>query len=243
MAHLSGNKIIVPDDKRTRTAEEFRQIKRSVILKAFGNGSETANNSNLVMITSTRPGEGKTFTATNLAMSIATERDLTVLLVDADLPNPNVMKNFGLTAERGLVDILENDELDLADVLLRTDIDRLSVLPAGRRHSMGTELMASDRMRRVVGDIAMRYKDRIVIFDAPPVLATTEPSILAQHVGQIVFVVEAEKTTRIAIQSALELLSECPDISMVLNRGTSGIGGSGFGHYYDYYGKYGYEER
>ncbi|MFQ5467857.1 MAG: XrtA-associated tyrosine autokinase, partial [Kiloniellaceae bacterium] len=173
---------------------------------------------NLIMVTSAKPGEGKTFTAINLAISIALERDFTVLLIDADFSRPNILQVLGLEAKKGLIDVLENPAVDLSDVLIRTNIDKLTVLPAGGAHDLSTELLASLRMRDIVQDIARRYRDRIVIFDSPPVLVTSEACVLATHVGQVVFVVEADKTPKSAVREALDLLDAGTRVGLVLNR-------------------------
>ena len=187
------------------------------------------------MVASARPKEGKTFTAVNLAVSIATERDVTVLLVDADIMNPSVPSVLGIESGKGLVDVLADDKLDLSEVLIRTDLGNLSVLPAGSPHPAANELLASDKMARLVDDMAKRYSDRIIIFDAPPVLASSETSVLSLHVGQILFVVEAEQTPRRAVDSALELVSRCKNIRLVLNKTRSLSRTEQFGSYYGHY--------
>jgi receptor protein-tyrosine kinase len=186
------------------------------------------------MVSSARPGEGKTFCAVNLAMSIALERDLTVMLVDADVAKPSIADTLGFEADRGLIDLIADDGLDLADVLVRTDIDKLTVLPAGRPHLLATELLASDRMERLVNEIAVRYSDRGVIFDSPPVLMSSAPGVLATYVGQIVFVVQAEKSSESSVDAALGLISSCRDVALVLNRARELGGMDRFSAYYGY---------
>jgi receptor protein-tyrosine kinase len=233
---LQRNGILAPEAKRTRTIEEFRIIKRTVLQSVAKRQREGVANANLVMVTSTRPGEGKTFTSINLAMSIAFEQDRTVLLVDADLSKPSVPRYLGIDTDRGLLDVLESPTTDLSEVMLRTNVESLSILPAGRPHRLSTELLASDRMRRVMSEIARRYRDRIVIIDSPPVLSTSEPSALALHVGEILFVVQAEKTTKPAIREALDLIDRGPSIGLVLNRARAEFGAAQFGSYYRQYG-------
>ncbi len=236
---LKRNGILVPDARRTRTIEEFRIIKRSVLQSVAKRQRDGVPNANLIMVTSTRPAEGKTFTSINLAMSLAFEKDRTVLLVDADLSRPSIPKELGITASRGLLDVLENPTIELSDVMLRTSVESLSLLPAGGPHRLSTEFLASERMKRVMSEIARRYRDRIVIIDSPPVLSTSEPSALALHVGHILFVVQAEKTAKSAISQALELIDRGPTISMVLNRAHREFGAAQFGSYYrDYHGGY-----
>lgn len=210
--------MVTPDGDMDRPiVEEFRLIKRPLLVKAFGPERKTRN-THLVMVASAHAGEGKSYIAHNLALSIASEADTHVLLVDADLYSPSAPQRFGFAAEHGLIDVLADDGTDLADVLLRTDVGNLTILPAGKRHARATELLASPRMARVMAEMAQRYPDRVIIFDAPPVLASSEPSVLAMHVGQILMVVEADKTSRNAIEDSLALLGGCPDVSFVLNK-------------------------
>lgn len=212
---LRRNGFVIPGET-SAVAEEYRIIKRPLLLKAFG--PEQIDRGNLLMVTSAKPGEGKTFTAVNLALSMVSEQDVTVLLIDGDAINPTVPKVLGFEHDRGLIDILADDRLDLADVLIRTNIDKLSILPAGSRHPMANELLASARMSAFVDEVAARYKDRIIIFDSPPVLATTDPTVLALHVGQVAFVVEAEGTGRAAIEESLRILGSCRHLGMILNK-------------------------
>lgn len=234
---LAERGILSPLGEKTRTAEEFRLVKRRVLAGALGRDGQAVERGNLVMVTSAKPREGKTFTAINLAISIALEKDVHVLLVDADLVRPTVLRNFGLTAERGLVELLEDPQMQVGDVMLRTNIDKLSLLPAGSFHHMAPELLASERMRALMDELASRYHDRVIIFDTPPLLATSEPTVLARQVGQIVFVVESERTSEVAVRTALGLIADCPEVAMVLNKSRSVLGGHSFGSYYSYYGR------
>ena len=229
--------IFAPDSALNRTTEEFRLIKRAVLLNADERLHEGAHNANLIMVTSCRQGEGKTFVSFNLAMSIAAEKDHAVLLVDADPNRSAVLARLGIRADGGLVDVLHDSSLNLADVLIRTDVESFSILPAGQPHPLNAELFASARMGQFVAEISKRYADRIIIFDTPPVLATTEPTALALHMGQILFVVEAGKTSRSAIKEALNLIGVCPNIGFVLNRARFEFGGARFGSYYKSYRK------
>jgi len=203
---------------RTRLLEDFRIIKRPLLNRAFSEPAANGNPNNLIMITSSLPGEGKTYCAINLAMSIAMELDHTVLLVDADVARPSVLTTLGLPAHRGLMDILTDDKLDMADVMLRTNVDTLSILPAGTTHQRATELLASSTMTKMVSEIANRYPDRIVIFDSPPLLLTSESRVLASHMGQIVMVVEAQTTTQHAVKEALSQLKDCSNVNLIYNK-------------------------
>jgi protein-tyrosine kinase len=203
---------------RTLLVEDFRIIKRPLIKRAFAERAEHDLPGNLIMITSSLPGEGKTYCAINLAMSIAMELDHTVLLVDADVARPSVLRTLGLPAQRGLMDILLDDKLDLADVMLRTNVDTLSILPAGTSNPRATELLASQTMSTLVNEIANRYPDRIVIFDSPPLLLTSEAHVLATHMGQIVLVVESETTTQHAVKESLRQLEGCSNVNLIYNK-------------------------
>lgn len=230
---LSERGFVTPNSEATAIAEEFRQVKRSLLLNAFGKGGAKIDRGNLVLVTSSRPAEGKTFCAINLAMSIAAERDLTVLLVDADLAKPDILATLGIQGGKGLVDVVLDPSLDLSDCMLRTNIPNLSILPAGRHHNLSTELLASDRMTRIVDEIAGRYKDRMIVFDSSPALASSLGPVLALHVGQCLFVVEAERTTDEDAKEALTLLSRCPNINLLLNKSRFRSRAQ-FGGYYGY---------
>ncbi len=240
---LKGEGYLTPDGERTRVAEEFRIIKRPLLENAFGRSSALVERGNLLMVTSAVPGEGKTYTAVNLAMSIAMEMDKTVLLVDADVGRARVHEVLRVPMGPGLIDLLTDDSLDVADVMLRTNIPKLRVIPMGRYHPHSTELLASDGMRQLTEELGERYNDRVVIFDAPPLLATSEPVVLAGLMGQIVFVVQSERTLQGQVQDALSLVDSSKPVGLVLNKarkafGTNyyGYGSYGYGHY-GYHGK------
>jgi len=219
LAHLAAKGIVTPDAQRSRTADEFRVVKRPLIMNATGKGAAPIRNGNLIMVTSALPGEGKSFTAVNLAMSIAMELDHTVLLVDADVARPALPGMLGLPARRGLLDVLVDESVELGDVMLKTDVEKLSIVLSGTQHPHATELLASDAMNRLLDELASRYSDRIIIFDSPPLLVTTESRVLATHMGQVVIVVEARKTVHAAVKQALAAIEECPVKLMMLNKG------------------------
>ena len=218
LAHMRDSGMVTAAGGRTALVEDFRIIKRPLIKAAFAERVPGENPGNLIMITSSLPGEGKTFCAINLAMSIAMELDNTVLLVDADVARPSVLRVLGLPAQRGLMDILLDDKVDMADVMLRTNVDTLSILAAGRSDARATELLASQTMSQFVTEIANRYPDRIVIFDSPPLLLTSEAHVLASHMGQIVVVVEAETTTQHAVKESLRQLEGLANVSIIYNK-------------------------
>ena len=223
--------LVSPNAPRSHIADQYRVIKRPLIANAMGKGAVPIASGNLIMVTSAVAGEGKSFTALNLAMSIATELDNTVMLVDADVARPSILRMLGLPASRGLLDLLVDDKAELSQVLLKTNIDKLTLLPSGTPHTRATELLASDAMTLLIEDIAKRYSDRIVIFDSPPLLLTTESRVLAGHMGQIVVVVHAEKTLQSDVEHALSTIESCPVKMMVLNQAKAGgVGGYGYGY-------------
>ena len=232
LERLAASNMVTSDGGRVLVAEEFRAIKRPLIENAFSQNGRPVNRNNLIMVTSALPGEGKTFTAINLAISIAMELDHTVLLVDADVARPSILRTLGLKSEAGLMDVLLDSKLDISDVLLKTNIDTLTILPAGKNHRHATELLASQAMSTLLDEIASRYPDRIVIFDSPPLLLTSEARVLASQMGQIVVVVEAEATTMHAVKTALGQLEACSNINLVYNKARSFPGQGNYGHYY-----------
>ena len=235
LTRIAAAGIVTPDAPRSRIADEFRVVKRPLLANASRNGAAAIRNGNLIMITSSLPREGKSFTAVNLAMSIAMEMDHTVLLVDADVARPSLPTLLGLPPARGLLDLLVDDSIDVSDVLLKTNIEKLAVLPSGTQHVRATELLASDAMNRLLEEMAHRYSDRIIIFDSPPLLVTTEARVLATHMGQILMVVQAQRTAHADVQHALATIESCPVKLMMLNKGRSTMqGGYAYGYGYGY---------
>ena len=236
---LAAAGIVSPNAPRSQIADQYRVIKRPLISNAMGRAGATITNGNLIMVTSSLPGEGKSFTAINLAISIAAELDNTVMLVDADVARPSVLRVLGLPPGPGLLDLLQDDSADLSSMLLKTNIDKLTILPSGTPHERATEMLASDAMVKLLEDMGSRYSDRIIVFDSPPLLLTTEARVLATHMGQIVMVVQAEKTLRSDVQDALATIEDCPVKLMVLNQSREGnAGGYGYGYGQSY--GYGY---
>ncbi len=232
---LGVSGFVTPHTPRSATTEQYRVIKRPLLDNATGKGASLVSNGNLIMVTSALPGEGKSFTAINLAMSLAMELDHTVMLVDADVTRPSVMTKLGLPPAAGLLDVLRDGKIKLSDVLLRTNVDKLTLLPAGLPHERATELLASDAMTALLGDMSKRYSDRIIIFDSPPLLLTTEARVLASHMGQVVVVVQAEKTRQSEVEHALSTIESCPIKLMVLNQVRNrGLGAYGYGYGYGY---------
>ena len=217
-------------------AEEYRIIKRPLLYNAFGKAAEGIERSNLILVTSSVPSEGKTFTAINLALSIANERDKNVLLIDADVAKPTLAKRLGITTSPGLIEYLEDDSLSFSDISLTTDIANLQVIPAGKRHTFSTELLSSNRMVQFVDELSQCYSDRIVIFDSPPMLAATQAEVLAGLVGQIVLVISAETTMQSTVQEAIKRLEDRDVVLALLNKAKHGLTMDYYG-----YGQYGAE--
>ena len=231
---LEKNGHISLTGERKQINEEYREIKRKLLANAFGTLSKTLHNPNIIMVTSSRPSEGKTFTATNLAMSIASEQDKTVLLVDADVLKPNVLRTLGLENRKGLMEYLKGDIDDIAEVLYSTNIDKLKIIPAGRSHHLSTELLASKKMHETVDEFANRYPDRIVIFDTPPLIGINESAVLANFAGQAVVVVEEGKAKMADVKLSVERLNPDMAIGFVVNKSVhNDTDGSGYyGYYY-----------
>lgn len=215
LARLQADGQLTPATMTSALAEEMRMVKRSV-LHRFRKPARP--HSNVILITSSLPGEGKSFVSLNLAMSLACEYDLRVVLVDGDVGRPDLMDRLGVTLQDGLLDVVADPARDLSEVLLRTDIDRLSLIPAGQNRELASELVGSVRMREIMAELATRYPDRLVIVDSAPVLADSGTAILSEYVGQVLFVVEADRTERAIIDDALDRLPADHEPQIVLNK-------------------------
>jgi receptor protein-tyrosine kinase len=203
---------------RSRVSEEFRLVQRQIVRTAFTAAGAEPGFSNLLMITSSIPGEGKSFTSLNLAACIARQRDHHVLLIDIDSKRDSFCMALGLGDAPGLLDLAANPDLDAAQVMAKTAIENLTVLPIGIERDLGPELFASKQMTKLIQAIGRRYADRLIVLDAPPTLSTSDPAALAPIVGQVLFVVEAERTQREEVESSLDLLQACPTITLLLNK-------------------------
>ncbi|WP_166424036.1 XrtA-associated tyrosine autokinase [Paraglaciecola sp. 20A4] len=233
LARMEEKGFVSTSNKRRLINEEYRAIKRKIIDNAFGPLSKSLNNSNIIMVTSSRPGEGKTFTAVNLALSIALEQDKTVLLVDADVLRPNVMRTLELQNQQGLMEYLLGEKADIAEVMCQTNVPNLRIIPAGKSHHLSTELLASERMYDAVQEFANRYPDRLVIVDTPPLLGINETAILANLAGQAIVVAEEAATKISDIQEAVGHLNPDMAIGFVVNKGQKvDRKGTGYGYYY-----------
>jgi protein-tyrosine kinase len=232
---LASQGFVTPGMPRSRIADEFRVIKRPILANISGAAGANIAHANLVMVTSAMPGEGKSFCAVNLAMSIAMELDRTVLLVDSDVARPSLPRVLGLPDTPGMLDLLGDEPLSVPQVLLRTNVEKLTFLASGRKHTRATEMLASEHMAKLLGELAARYPDRVVVFDSPPLLVTTEARVLASRMGQIVFIVDAETTPQSEVKRALATIDSCPIKLMVLNKArTTAQGAYGYGYGYGY---------
>jgi protein-tyrosine kinase len=231
---LAAYGITIPSSERSRTIEEFRLVKRN-LMSAWSSGDALADpmQNRVIMVTSARPGEGKTFTSINLALAFASEKDVKALLVDIDTQHPLLPRILGSPMKQGIVDVLTGD-LELSDVLLRTNIPNLTVLPSGPGGPHVPELFSSSRMVTLMNEITQRLPDHFVILDTPPCLASSDAAALLPLVSQIVFIVEAHRTQQEEIETALSVLSGCPRISLLLNKADT-MASEHFGSYGYYY--------
>lgn len=232
---LASFGISIPSNARSRTVEEFRLIKRN-LMTAWSQSDLTRDpgSSRVIMVTSARPGEGKTFSALNLALAFASERDVKALLVDVDTQHPGLPKILGFPEDKGIVDVLAGD-LELSEVLIQTSLPNLMILPAGRGGPHVPELLSSRQMGALLAQLTRRLADHYIIIDTPPCMASSDAAALAPLVGQIVFIVEAHTTQQAEIEAGLSMLSSCPRISLLLNKSDT-LSSEHFGSYgYNYH--------
>jgi protein-tyrosine kinase len=210
--------LLPPQGQARELSEQFRQIKRPLIASATGRCGTRIPSGHLIMVSSAVPGEGKTFTCINLAVSIAFEKDTRVLLVDADVAKPQISRLLGLGSKPGLLDALRDSTLDIDALILPTDMPGFSVLPAGQPVEHTTELLASARMQHLAHQIGERDAHRVALFDSPPLLLTSESIALAQALGQVLLVVRAGVTPQQSVLDAVERLGGGKPLSVVLNQ-------------------------
>lgn len=233
--------MIVPGATVTALAEEFRLVKRQLLntSRAIVADEAQANRdrARMILVCSAKPNDGKTFCAINLALSLAAEKDVEILLVDADFAKPDVLKQLGAEEGPGLLDVLAGTVASAEECILDTDVPQLSVLPAGTKSNADTELLGSERAHAILDGLAAANPRRIVIFDSPPILAASPASVLASHVGQVMLVVRADKTSESDLREAVTLLDGCEQIQLVLNSVSFQPGGRRYGGYGAYYGE------
>ena len=233
---LRESGLLATVSEQKRIADQYRQIKRPIFANALGKRVTPVARGNLLMVASAVPGEGKTFTCVNLALSIAMERDWSVILVDADCSKPHITNLFGLSGRPGLLDVLRESVSTFDEYVMPTSIPNLAVMSAGRQDALASELLSSDRMDRLCQKLSDEDPKRMIVFDTSPLLYTTEAPIISGHVGQVALVVAAERTSQVMVQNALEMLDSSKAINLILNKARSDSGIAG-----DYYG-YGYGE-
>jgi len=236
-ARLQEMGLIVPGGPVTALMEEFRIVKRQILLSAQeARSGANAATAQRVLVCSPLPGEGKTFCATNLALAIAGEKDSEVLLVDADFAKPSILSLLGLSGGKGLMDALADPAINVEDCVIATDVPGLYVLPAGNRTASDSEYLASNRTAQVLERLTRGAPHRVVIFDSPPALAASPAAELAKYVGQALVICRADQTGQSSLEDALSLLSACPDIKLLLNAANFSPSGRRFGDYYGYGG-------
>ena len=231
---LRALELMPPAAFERQIASQYQHIKRPLVAAALGKSANPVPNGHLIMLASALPGEGKTFTSLNLSLSMALEKDIEVLLVDADVAKPHVTRLFNLQSERGLLDLLADSTLQPESLILRTDVPGLSILPAGKQVANATELLSSARMEQVARLLGTARTPRIVLFDSPPLLLSTESRAIVTVVGQVVLVVRAEFTARSAVMDAIALVGETKPLSLILNQSESAPSSGYYG-----YGSYG----
>ena len=209
-----------------RFADHYRRIKRPLIEKAASGGAEAR----LIMVSSALPGDGKTFTSINLALSMARERDVSVLLIDADAPKSRISEVFGLRGEPGLVDALADESLDVESLIVGTNVRGLAILPAGRFVEHATELLASARMEQIAARLAARHPLRLSLFDSAPLLVSSEARVLLRIAGQVVLVVRVDVTPRQAALNAAGHVDKTKLRGIILNHVPFKNGGGYYGY-------------
>lgn len=230
---LAERGMIVPGSAVTALAEEFRLVKRQLLLTARVVATDDVEKSRMILVCSARPNDGKTFCAVNLALSMAAEKNVEVVLVDADFAQRDAMGSLGINGGGlGLLDALADPSIDVESLIVNTDVPQLAVLPAGTASHSDTELLGSDAANLVLDRLASANPRRIVIFDSPPALSASPASVLAGHVGQVLLVVRADKTSESDLRDAVALLDACGQVQLVLNSVAFQPGGARFGSYY-----------
>jgi protein-tyrosine kinase len=239
---LRANGLHPKEEHSELINQQFRRIKRPVLNIAFNSELPSSENPNVIMMTSALPKSGKSFCTMSLAISIARERDVGAIVVDADVLRPFISRSLHLEKRPGLIDYLVNPNITLDDILVATNLFGITVVPAGSQHEEATELLASSRMKRFVRELAERYPARAIVVDTPPLLLTNEANVLAENMGQIVFIIEAGVSTQDAVIEATGLLSADKPVNAILNKFRGIEFGGGYSeNQYGFYGTEGYE--
>jgi Mrp family chromosome partitioning ATPase len=233
-AALAAAGCIVPEAPATGLAEEIRLIKRQLLATIERRVSQPDEKRRSVLITSPQSQDGKSFCAVNLALSLAGERELEVLLVDGDFAKPEMLAMLGIDPGPGLVDALADPAVDAERFVIRTDVPGLSVLPCGRKAANVPELLASERTREVLAGLVAGDRNRLILFDSPPALMASPATVLASHVGQVLVVVRADQTTEADLRETIGLLSGCDHVALMLNAAAIAVSGRNYGTYNGY---------
>ncbi len=228
--------LLPPEHQQREISHQYRILKRPILKHAFGDEAQSAQARSALprslMVTSALPGDGKTFTAINLALSLALEKDHSVILIDGDAPKPQLSQALGIGGEAGLLDLLTNSSQSVESVVMPTDVRGLHLLPIGRRSETATELLASARMRQVLDEIEQLDGAAIVLLDSPPILLTSEAQVLASLFGQVVMVVRAGGTPQHAVEDAIGIIGDGPRVGLVLNQALHDSAGGYYGYGY-----------
>lgn len=220
LLRLESKGFISKDGSRHGVNEQFRSIKRTLLKSVDTPGKDSKKSNNMIMVTSVRPNEGKTFNSINLALSIAFEKDKTVLLIDADVIKPSINKVLEFEPVKGIVEYLRGEFDDIGEAILSTNIKNLKIIPAGKPVNLTNELLASDRMRKLTQELSERYSDRVIIFDSPPLLDVTETPIIANLMDQAVIVVEENVTSLSELKSATTDIDPDLPVGVIINKST-----------------------
>ncbi len=231
-AELRRQGLLAPESQERQLADEYGLIKRPLLTNASASLEPPLEVPNLIMVGSATSEEGKTFTCVNLCLSIAREKDWSIVLVDGDCIKPHLTRLFGAENELGLMDLIQRRDLDFESLVMPTNIPGLSILPAGKRSPHASELLASERMATLCHDASRADRRRLIVFDSAPLLMTTEASVLASQVGQIVVVVRASKTPQASVLEALSRLDHSRAVALLLNQAGPSSGSGLYGDYY-----------
>jgi len=232
---LRAMELLPPVSVQKQIAGQYQMIKRPLIASAMGGqNAQALPNGRTIMMTSALPGEGKTFTSINLALSMAMEKDIEVLLADADVAKPHISRIFGLEGEKGLLDLMTDSTLHPESLVVDTDVPGLTLLSSGTQTSNATELLASKRMDQVIAQLMAADPRRIILLDSPPLMLSSEARALVSHAGQIVLVVRAEMTSQKAVLDAIDVIGDARPVNLILNQSSAPPSGGYYG-----YGSYG----
>ena len=232
MDRLRGEGRLPPVEMQRQTEDELRRIKWPVLNAVAGREGAPATRNNVVQVTSAAPGEGKTFTSLNLALSIVRDREMRVILVDGDVARPGLTPCFGLTSRPGLNDLLDDVTMDTSEVTYQTDVEGLFFVPAGKWHEHAPEFFAGTRMPQVMEELSQRVGNGVIIFDSPPLLATNEAQAATRYAGLVLVVVRADTTEQRAVLDALALVDKSTPVMAVLNHVRPSIVSRYYGQYY-----------